>query len=385
MTTSSPAERLARAALSRVAEPGDRNLRGLIAAEGIVGAWASLRRGDGRCPGGRLTGLLPRAADADPERDLARMESLGGRLVCPGDGEWPLGLDALDHLEVPAPFALWVRGAGELADLAAQGIAVVGSRAATAYGVRVAGDLCAELAGAGWCIVSGGAYGIDAGAHRGALVMGRPTIVVLACGVDIAYPRGHAALFGRIADAGVIVSEAPPGAPAMRHRFLVRNRLIAALGLGTVVVEAAIRSGALSTAGHAERLSRPVMAVPGPIASAMSAGCHLLIRDRNAVLVTSADQVLEVVNPIGQGALPPVRALPQPYDALSLPARRVLDVVPWQAPVPTVRIAADAGVEPRKATGLLAELASAGFVRRDGAGWRLAPVSRPGGPGPEVP
>lgn len=385
MTADSPAERLARAALSRVAEPGDDNLRGLIVAEGLTGAWASLRRGDGRSPGGRLTGLLPRAAETDPERDLARIESLGGRLVCPGDPEWPVGLDALDHLAVPAPFAIWLRGAGDLADLAARGIAVVGSRAATAYGVRVAGDLSAELAGAGWCIVSGGAYGIDGAAHRGALVMAGPTVVVLACGVDVTYPRAHAALFGRIAEAGVIVSEAPPGAPAMRHRFLVRNRLIAALGLGTVVVEAAIRSGALSTAGHAERLSRPVMAVPGPIASAMSAGCHLLIRERNAVLVTSADHVLEVVNPIGQGTLLPARALPQPYDALSMPARRILDAVPRQAPVPTLRIAVDAGVDPRKATGLLAELASAGFVQRDGAGWRLAPASRPGGSRPGAP
>lgn len=385
MTPCPPPERLARAALSRVGEPDDANLRRLIAAEGILGAWASLRRGDGRSPGGRLTGLLTRAAEADPERDLARIEARGGRLVCPGEPEWPAGVDALDHLDQPAPFALWVSGAGHLADHAARGVAVVGSRAATAYGVRVAGDLSAELAGAGCAIVSGGAYGIDGAAHRGALVMDRPTVVVLACGVDVVYPRAHAALFARAAEAGVIVSEAPPGAPAMRHRFLIRNRLIAALGLGTVVVEAAVRSGALSTAGHAERLSKPVMAVPGSVASGMSIGCHLLIRERNAILVTSAEHVLEVINPIGQGTLPTVRALPEPYDALSTPCRRLLDVVPRQTPGSTVRIAVAAGIDPRTATGLLAQLVTAGFVQRDGAGWRLTPAARPGGRRPGAP
>ncbi|MEP6463993.1 MAG: DNA-processing protein DprA [Frankiaceae bacterium] len=376
MTGCPPEERLARAALSRIGEPDDRGLRRLVAAEGAVGAWASLRRGDGRSPEGRLTGLLARAAAADPDRDLTRIAALDGRVICPGDVEWPAGLDALDHLEQPAPFALWLRGGGDLAVQAARGVAIVGARAATAYGVRVAGDLSAELAAAGCCVVSGGAYGIDGAAHRGALVADAPTVVVLACGVDVAYPRGHVSIFTQAATEGVIVSEAPPGSVAMRHRFLIRNRLIAALGLGTVVVEAAVRSGALSTAGHAERLSKPVMAVPGPIGSALSAGCHLLIRDRNAILVTSADQVLEVVSPAGQRTLPAPRGFTAPYDELSALCRRLLDVVPARTPAATVRIAVDAGIEPRTATGQLAELAAAGFVERDGAGWRLAPGYR---------
>jgi DNA processing protein len=376
MTPGPMEERLARAALSRVGEPDDKGLRRLVAVEGAVGAWASLRRGDGRCPGGRLTGLLARAAATNPERDLARIEALGGRLVCPGDAEWPVALDELDHLDQPAPFALWLRGGGNLRTLAARGVAMVGARAATAYGARVAGDLGAELAGAGCCVVSGGAYGIDGAAHRGALVMDRPTVVVLACGVDVAYPRGHAALLARAASAGLILSEAPPGALAMRHRFLIRNRLIAALGLGTVVVEAAIRSGALSTAGHAERLSKPVMAVPGPIGSALSAGCHQLIRERNAILVTSADHVLEVVSPAGQGMLNVARAVPRPGDELSAECRRILDVVPVRTAVSTVRIAVAAGIDPRAATGELAVLAAGGFVARDAGGWRLAPAYR---------
>lgn len=371
-----PAERLARAALSRVGEPDDTGLRALVAAQGPVQAWAALRRGDGRSPAGRLTGLLARAARADPERDLARVRALGGRALCPGDPEWPEQLDALDHLDQPAPFALWVRGSGDLAALATRGVAVVGARAATAYGLRVAGDLGSELAGAGCCVVSGGAYGVDGAAHRGALVMDRPTVVVLACGVDVAYPRGHAALFDRALVTGAIVSEAPPGALAMRHRFLIRNRLIAALGAGTVVVEAAVRSGALSTAGHAERLSKPVMAVPGPVGSALSEGCHLLIRERQAVLVTSADQVLEVISPAGSQALPLARASPRFGDDLPAESRRLLDVVPVRSPRATVQIAADAGVDPRTATGLLGRLAAAGFVVRDSAGWRLAPAYR---------
>lgn len=372
MTACSPAERLARAALSRVGEPDDARLRRLVDTEGVVGAWDALRRGDRLGPIDSWAGLLARAAETEPQRDLARIDALGGRVVCPGESEWPTSLDALNHLAAPAPFALWVRGSGNLAELARRGVSVVGSRAATAYGMRVAGDLSAELASGGWCIVSGGAYGVDSAAHRGALVMEGSTVVVLACGVDVAYPRAHAEMFSRVRAGGLLVSEAPPGASALRHRFLIRNRLIAALGLGTVVVEAAVRSGALSTAGHAERLSKPVMAVPGSIGSALSTGCHLLIRERNAMLVTTAGEVLEVLSPAGQGTLDVARESPRPGDELPADLRRLLDAVPVRTPAATVRIAVQAGFDPRTATGRLAELAAQGFVERTGPGWRLA-------------
>lgn len=370
------AERLARAALSRVGEPDDAALRLLVAEEGVVGAWASLRRGDGRYPGGRLSGLLPRAREADPESDLARFDRLGGRLVCPADPEWPVGLADLDHLDQPAPFALWARGGGDLSALAARGVAVVGARAATAYGTRVAGDLAVGLADAGVCVVSGGAYGIDGAAHRGALLMAKPTVVVLACGADVAYPRGHAGLLDQARNYGVVVSEAPPGAPAMRHRFLVRNRLIAAMAMGTVVVEAALRSGALNTAGHADRLSKPVMAVPGPVTSALSRGCHVLLRERNAVLVTSVEHILETVRPLGSVVPAPSRAVPRLGDGLPPELRRLLDAVPVETPLATVRIAVAAGIEPRRATGGLAQLVGLGLVVRDAAGWRLSSAYR---------
>lgn len=369
-------ERLARAALSRIGEPDDAALRAAVTAEGPVAVWNALRRGHGPLVHGRLAGLLPRAAEADPEADLARMARAGGRLVCPGDAEWPAALDDLDAVEPGAPYAVWVRGGGDLAALTPRAVAVVGARAATAYGTRVAADFGAGLAEVGCPVVSGGAYGIDGAAHRGALVMGAPTVVVLACGADVSYPRGHSSLFDSVAEAGNILSEAPPGASAMRHRFLSRNRIIAALGLGTVVVEAAVRSGALSTAGHAERLSKPVMAVPGPVGSALSAGCHVLIRERNALLVTEPAHVLEAVSPVGEAALAPVRAPERPLDELSEEARRVLDAVPVRASVTTARIAVTAGMDPRTTTGRLAELASRGYVEREGAGWRLAPAFR---------
>ncbi len=253
---------------------------------------------------------------------------------------------------------------------------MVGARAATAYGIHMATDLAAAVCDAAWTVVSGGAYGIDGAAHRGALVVGGTTVVVLASGADVAYPRGHSTLFAQAAKSGIVLSEAPPGAAAMRHRFLSRNRLIAALGLGTVVVEAAPRSGALSTASHTERLSKPVMALPGPVTSSMSAGCHVLVRERGAILVTCAADILETVSPLGSAVAPAVRGPERPHDGLSEEARRLLDAVPVRRPVATVRIAVTAGMDPRTATGRLAELAARGFVERSTDGWRLAPAHR---------
>jgi len=176
-------------------------------------------------------------------------------------------------------------------------VAIVGARAATAYGTHVCTEIAGALAASGWTVVSGAAYGIDAAAHRAALAAGGTTIAVLACGPDVAYPRAHADLLDAIAAQGAVISEWPPGTAPGRWRFLLRNRVVAALAGGTVVIEAGARSGTISTARHAERLGRPLMAVPGPVTSPASAGCHQLIRDCSAVCVTSAADVIAEIPP----------------------------------------------------------------------------------------
>jgi DNA protecting protein DprA len=201
---------------------------------------------------------------------------------------WP---PALDDLGPARPHALWTRGPADLAACFSRSAAIVGAQAATAHGQHTAADVAASLADQGWTIISGAAYGIDAAAHRGALDAGGITIAVLACGPDIPYPRAHRSLLDDISARGAIISEWPPGTPPGRSRFLLRNRVIAALARGTVVAEASVRSGTLATAHHATALGRPLMAVPGPVTSAVSAGCHTLIRDRRAVCVTSAADI----------------------------------------------------------------------------------------------
>jgi DNA processing protein len=282
-----PAERLARAALSRVVEPGDPQVAAQVRRHGAAGVWERLRHDH---PG------------IDPHRDLDLIGQAGGRLLCPGDDGWPVALDVLDQdaAERPdgagAPVGLWVRGAADPATMLGRAIAIVGARASTPYGEHLAADLGFALAERGWTVVSGAAFGIDAAAHRGALAAGGPTIAVLAGGVDVPHPAAHARLLDEIAARGAVVSEAPPGAAPDRRRSLARNRLIAAWARGTVLVEAGLRSGALNTVWHARRLGRPVMAFPGPVTSAMSAGCHRLLREhQDAFLVTDVHDVLDAV------------------------------------------------------------------------------------------
>ncbi len=212
------------------------------------------------------------------------------RHVVPATREWPTQLDDLDD---GTPPGLWLLGEADLRMLALRSVAVVGCRNATAYGVALAGRWAAELVSAGWTVVSGAAFGIDAAAHRGALAAGGPTIAVMAGGVDVAVPLSHAGLIAEIADSGMIVSEYPPGTPARRHSFLQRNRVIASLTRATLVVEAAQRSGALNTANWAHALGRGVLAVPGPADAPTSRGTHRLIREGSAVLVRDVDDVLE--------------------------------------------------------------------------------------------
>src|SRR5918999_284212 len=216
-----------------------------------------------------------------PSADLDAAAAAGARLLTPEHPEWPAQAFAAFGLsgepQLAPPLALWVRGPARLDELCGHAVAVVGARAATSYGAHVAGELGSGLADRGCTVVSGAAIGIDGAAHRGALGVDGPTVAVLACGVDRAYPASHQLLLERIAASGLVVSEYPPGGVPGRHRFLVRNRLIAGLAAGTVVVEAGMRSGAQRTASDALSLGRQVMAVPGPVTSAMSVGCYPLL------------------------------------------------------------------------------------------------------------
>jgi DNA processing protein len=318
----SPERRLACAALSRAVALDDREFRSLYPRLTPEEVWARLVAGD--VPESLAAATRRAVAAADPERDLAFIDALGGRLVCPGDAEWP---ESLNDLGGRTPLALWVRGPASLRDDTARSVALVGSRAATPYGNQIAAELAVDLGDRGWASVSGGAYGIDAAAHRGSLAAGVPTIAVLACGVDVSYPSGNRGLFEDIAREGLLVSEWPPGASPTRLRFLWRNRVIAALARGTVVVEMGHRSGARRTCTEASNIGRHVMAVPGPVTSAVSVGCHALLRTREAECVTSARDVLELVSPLGDGVPPEPESPATARDRLGREAQRVLDAL----------------------------------------------------------
>ncbi|MFF5705789.1 DNA-processing protein DprA [Streptomyces sp. NPDC012794] len=373
-------EHLARAALTRVLEPGDEHggrwIRELGAA-GLIRLLTGPEPESGTLTGvgpERLAGYRRRAAAAEPLRDLESAAGAGGRFVCPGSAEWPTQLDDLGDAR---PVGLWLRGRPHLRTWALRSVAVVGARACTPYGAHMAQTLAAGLAERGWVVVSGAAYGIDGAAHRGALASGGATAAVLACGADVAYPRGHAGLLGRITRQGLVLGELPPGTHPTPSRFVLRNRVIAALTRGTVVVEAAHRSGSLVTARRAQELGRLTMGVPGPATSGLSAGVHELLRGE-AVLVTDADEIVELVGAMGE--LAPVRRGPVlARDLLEPGAARVLEALPAGRPAGLEEIALAAATGTDEVIGRLYELHSLGFVERQGDGWRLTPrTSREG-------
>jgi DNA processing protein len=381
MTGVDEQERLARLALARVVEPGNRAVAASLEQQPASALWDDLRRGMPPPGFGQqaFEGARARAAGYDPRRDRDRLAAVGARVVCPGDAEWPDGLAwpagvmTGEVRELAAPWVLCVRGPHTLASVAGGSVALVGARAASPYGLHVAQDLGFRLAEAGVAVVSGGAYGIDGAAHRGALAgAGAPTVAVLACGVDVAYPKGHDRLLAQVAEEGLVVSEVPPGSAPTRVRFLVRNRLIAALSRGTVVVEAALRSGSLSTAGRAADLGRVVMAVPGPVTSATSAGCHALVRDGRAALVTDVADVLGLVGRVGEHLPPSDRGPADPRDGLSEAVRRVLDAVPVRTPAGIASIARTAGTSALVVQQVLPALLVAGLVERVDGAWRLS-------------
>jgi len=410
---------LARAGLTYLAEPGDPALGallGICTPEEILAAIkADMLPGTGPGCGdspasraaleralGRWRIRLPTLPSDAEIADACR----GGiRLVCPEHPDWP---GELDQLGPGRPYALWLRGSADLCRCSQRSVSVVGSRAATGYGSHVAGEIAADLAERGWAVVSGGAYGIDAAAHRGALATQGITIAVLACGVDFPYPAGHADLFADIATQGLVISEWPPGRHPARTRFLIRNRVIAALSCGTVIVEAGERSGALNTARHAAELGKPLMAVPGPVTSAQSAGCHRIIREWGASCVTRAADITDLLSPLsatdpqasagaarggvapgsagsgrgrgratppGPGPTSPAWDPALPYDDLDADTARVLDAFPARGGAGTSTIAVDAGVDLDTVLRCLGVLAGYGFIERGDDGWRLR---RPG-------
>jgi DNA processing protein len=358
-------ERYARARWSAIAEPGDADAGRLIAAVGAVralellaGEPAALEAAAGGSFVEAVKRWQPRVRQVDTALHLGQAARFGAQLVIPGDPHWPTGLD---DLGVHAPFALWVRGDPALLAGLDRSIAIVGARAATGYGEHVTIEVASGLADRGFAIVSGAAFGIDGAAHRAALASGGTTIAFLAGGVDRFYPSAHESLLTRIVERGAVVAEVPCGTAPTKWRFLQRNRMIAAASRATVVVEAGWRSGSLNTAGHAAQLGRPLGAVPGPVTSSASAGCHRLIRDYAAVCVTTAQEMAELVDPPGAPTLftgDPSPERTRVLDALTRTGREV------------ARIAAISGMSVDAVRAELGMLELDGLAAQGPSGWR---------------
>ncbi len=360
-------DRWARVALSFLVEPRHGPTVRTIAARGAVAALAAIR--ERRAEGGDE--VYVRLDDLDLAGIIDAVTAQGVRVLVPGDPEWPL---QLDRHECP-PYCLFVRGEPDLAGLTERAVSVVGSRAASEYGLRVAAELGEGLAARGWTVVSGAAFGIDAAAHRGALAAEGATVAVLACGVDVPYPRSHEHLIGAVARSGAVVSEVPPGVEPQRGRFLARNRVIALLSRATVVVEAGLRSGSLSTAREAREHHLPVGAVPGPVTSATSAGCHQLVRDHGAVLVTDAADVGELAGRIGDDLAPERAPEARATDVLDPVEYAVWAAAPVRRRLPPERLAAVAGVDPGRVPTALAVLEALGMLEHDAGRWRKSAAS----------
>lgn len=349
----------ARAVWSVLVEPGDGVAGALVATHGA--AEALIRAAESSDPDVRKARArwMPRLEPAAIDAALDSARRCGATLVVPGDADWP---QRLDDLGAHAPLALWRRGAG--ADTEQPCVALVGARASTAYGEGVAADLAADLAAAGVMVVSGAAYGIDGACHRAALSAGGTTLAFLAGGVDRPYPRGHENLLTHIAASGAVWSETPCGAAPTKWRFLTRNRLIAAMADAVVVVEAGWRSGSLNTAAHAATLGRALGAVPGPVTSAASAGCHRVLREFDGVCVTSSTDVLEMLGTVN--ATPPAGDQ-EHTDATT----RMLDALSPRWGRSSDEIARRSGLAPDETAVLLGFAELEGRVLRDDDGaWR---------------
>ena len=280
-------ELLARAALFSAIEAGHPFWSSEISTQGALVVYKKLLSGG--YDSIKNEKLISALGQVSADQVLTEIDKYQARLITPIDDDWP---KQVNDLAAP-PIALILKG--NISALLQQSLAIVGTRNPTSYGARIAGDFAAGFADREWAIVSGGAYGIDSYAHKGALIAEGVTVAVIASGIDINYPAGNTRLFAEICESGAMVTEFMPGQRALPHRFLTRNRLIASLSKATLVVEAAFRSGSLRTARDAAEIFRPVMAIPGPINSPTSEGCHRLIGERAAEIVTSVADAVEFV------------------------------------------------------------------------------------------
>jgi DNA processing protein len=396
-------DRFARATWTGIAEPGDRTAGLVVAAIGaadaldaVVARWpaaqwmaAVQQSGVDGVPESEFQQAIerwqPRLKSATALLAVRQAARYGGRLLVPDADGWPVGLD---DLGLHAPLALWMRGTGRALDALSTSIAIVGARAATGYGEHVTMEVAAGLVDRGYAIVSGAAYGIDGMAHRAALASHGVTAAFLAGGVDRFYPSGHDALLTRIVEEGAVLSELPCGQPPTKWRFLQRNRLIAAASQATVVVEAGWRSGSLNTAGHAAEIGRPIGAVPGPVNSAASAGCHRLIRDYDATLVTSADEIAEMLGGDarvgGTSGSSRVELVETPARSASPEETRLLDAISVSAPRQVPDIAARAGLSIAAVQSLIGALEIEGRVVERERGWLRKRAENPGKPPPPL-
>jgi DNA processing protein len=377
--------RFATAVFSTLAEPGDTDavrvidsLGAAAALTAIVERWPSARMLDaiGEIDAETATTLtgrlddalerwLPRLSIGTARRAFESAARFAATLITPDDAVWPPGFSALGD---GAPIALWVRGDPENLRSLDRSIALVGARAATGYGEHVAMESAAGLSDRGIAVVSGGAYGIDGAAHRAALASDQSTIAFLAGGVDRLYPAGHTDLLTRVAERGLLVAELPCGSSPTKWRFLLRNRLIAASSTATVVIEAGRRSGSLNTAGHAAAIGRPLGAVPGPVTSPASAGCHRLLREFDAVCVTDAAEMAE----LAELTEPDSGASASTSDGTSEiagTAIRLLDALSRRRARSPAELAVSAGMSVRDVTAALGRLELGGSVTERPDGW----------------
>ena len=413
-------DRLARAALASLLSYGATQVLALAADMGAQQAWDAIKQAAGRAappklpeappPGAEqvagageapiLAGLdgdavpTPRrgplpsrdalmawASTVEPLRVADETERAGLRFLIPGDDEWPESLSELGLVDIDSlgglPVGLWVAGPGHLARWSQQAVAMVGARAATRYGEAVAMRMASELAADAdvphWTIVSGGAYGIDAASHRGALLMNGRTIGVFANGLGSNYPPGNASLIESIKRQGLAVSELPPSAHPTRQGFLSRNRIVAALSQGTVVVEAGVRSGARNTASWASALGRVVMAVPGPVTSAQSVTPHRLIRDGEATLVATSDDVRALVQPLGDSPDVSAAGPSRRGDELGGDEAVVREALPSRGGMSVSEVVLASGVPVPRCIAALRKLAGSGFAVADDQGrWKAS-------------
>lgn len=393
-------ERFSLAAWSNIAEPGDRTAKALIAAMGAESALSSVvSRQAPETVLERLksnfnsvekslesTGVtqsivpefgeeelklafdrwLPRVKSSVVLLALKQAARFDVKFVIPSDDEWPIGFSDLGPHE---PVGLWLRGSDSVLRAANNSISLVGARAATGYGEHITMEASAGLVDRGYAIVSGAAYGIDGMAHRAALASAGHTIAVLAGGLDRFYPSGHEELLTRIVKTGSVISELPCGAAPTKWRFLQRNRLIAGISQATVVMEAGWRSGSLNTAGHAAAIGRPLGAVPGPVTSAASAGCHRLIREFGATCVTTAAEMAELAPFDGN--------LPAQIEnaAIEDPAiTRLKDAMSRKTARPVDLLASSSGLSVGQVQSALGELRLDGVVKERESGWVLTTV-----------